>query len=539
MMAFLRTVMNLQLIDWVIVWLYLGGMIVLGAFLGRNQKNSRDYFLAGNDVSPLPIACSTMATQCSTNSLLGAPAFVAFAAGGGLVWLQYELAVPFAMIVLMLFIFPVFRSLRLITVYDYLERRFGPGTRLVISIMFQVLRAFSTGVTVFSVSLVVQLALGIPFWAAVLLLGVVTIIYDVLGGMKAVIWSDVAQLIVLAGSMVAALFVTVHAVGGWSQVLDAVEPARLRTIDWRGHGFGDGKTFAFWPMLFGGLFLYVSYYGCDQTQAQRMLSSRNVAGTNRALFLDGMLRFPLVLTYCAFGVALAAYAAKHPEFIASLPLRAGRPDINTAVPVFVGREFPPGLVGLVAIGLFAAAMSSLDSTLNALSALTMEDVFKRFRKRPLEPRREILLSKLLTALWGAACLSFAFTVDRIAETVIESVNKIGSLLNGPLLAVFMLGMLVKRVEGRGAVSGLLAGFVANVGLWKFAPGVSWLWWNPAGFAVAALVAVAVSAARSSRPVPDPHLMARKHMSDFPRGLGFTLAIYGALILVLLIVIQTM
>ena len=140
--------MSLNLLDWIIIIVYLAGMIMLSFFLGRGQKNARDYYLGGNKTGPLPIALSTMATQCSTNSLLGAPAFVAFAAGGGLLWLQYELAVPFAMIILMAVIFPIFRRLNLISLYAYLEISFDRRTRKFVSILFQFLRAFSTGVTI-------------------------------------------------------------------------------------------------------------------------------------------------------------------------------------------------------------------------------------------------------------------------------------------------------------------------------------------------------------------------------------------------------
>ena len=211
---------TLNYFDWMIILAYLAGMIGLSAFLAKGQKTDRDYYLGGNKTSPLPIALSTMATQCSTNSLLGAPAFVAFAAGGGLIWLQYELAVPFAMIVLMIVIFPILRRLNLISLYAYLERRFDARTRTVISILFQFLRAFSTGVTVYGISLVLMICLRIPFWAAVLLLGGVTVLYDVLGGMRAVIWSDVIQIVVLFGAILAAVFVSIHLVGGFSAVFD-------------------------------------------------------------------------------------------------------------------------------------------------------------------------------------------------------------------------------------------------------------------------------------------------------------------------------
>jgi SSS family solute:Na+ symporter len=172
--------MSLNLLDWFIIIIYLAAMIGLSFFLARGQKTARDYYLGGNKTAPLPIALSTMATQCSTNSLLGAPAFVAFAAGGGLIWLQYELAVPFAMIILMAVIFPVFRRLNLISLYAYLEKRFDRRTRTAISILFQFLRAFSTGVTVYGIGLVLMVCLDLPFWAAVLLLGGITVLYDFL-----------------------------------------------------------------------------------------------------------------------------------------------------------------------------------------------------------------------------------------------------------------------------------------------------------------------------------------------------------------------
>jgi SSS family solute:Na+ symporter len=487
--------MALNHFDWIVILTYLAALIGLSAALSRGQQSSRDYYLAGNKTAPLPIALSTMATQCSTNSLLGAPAFVAFAGGGGIIWLQYELAVPFAMIFLMAVLFPIFRRLNLISLYSFLEKRFGPGTRMTLSILFQVLRAFSTGVTVYGISLVLQACLGLPFWAAVILLGGITVIYDTLGGMKAVIWSDAIQLVVLFAAILTAIGVAVSLVGGFAEIFNLIEPDRLRAVDFGHHGFGDGQNFAFWPMLFGGLFLYVSYYGCDQTQAQRELSTRSVADTNRALFLDGMLRFPLVVSYCFLGLCLAGYAAADPAFISTLPLNGnGAANYNYAVPFFVLQHFPHGVIGLVMVGLFAAAMSSLDSTLNALSALSMEDIVKPFTARDLSPRLEMLISKLLTVWWGAVCIFFAFYVGDISQTVIESVNKIGSLINGPLLAVFIMGIFSRRINSQGAVSGFVAGFFVNLLLWKFGPAVSWLWWNVIGFFIACLTGYLVSRA---------------------------------------------
>ncbi len=484
-------------VDWLVVGLYMTAMILLAIVIARGQHDRRDYYLGGNRSGPISIALSTMATQCSTNSILGAPAFVAFSVGGGLIWLQYELAVPLAMIVIMALLLPTLRSLRLVSVYAYLERRFGLATRLTLSLVFQLVRAFATGVTVYGAGLILAICLDTDFLTAVLLLAAVTIIYDAIGGLRAVIVSDVIQLAVLSFAILLAIWVAVDALGGVGSVFASVPPERLTSLDFSHTGWGDGHDYAFWPMLFGGLFLYVSYYGCDQSQTQRLLASRSVADGNRALLLNGLLRFPLVLSYCLLGVCLAAYASMDPGFVERLPLRANSageasPNFNLAVPQFVFEQFPPGLVGLVMVGLFAAAMSSLDSVLNALSATTMEDIVRRFRRKPLSVRREFILAKLLTVFWGLVTLIMAFYVEAIADSVLVAINMIGSLINGPLLAVFLLGLLTRRTGEPGVLCGLAAGFGLNLWLAWGHPDISWLWWNVTGFVATWLTAVLVS-----------------------------------------------
>lgn len=528
--------MALDGLDWWVIGCYLVGMVVLSAWLGRSQGSSRDYYLAGNRVRPLPVALSTVATQCSTNSLLGAPAFVAFA--GGLVWLQYELAVPFAMAALILFVYPVFRRLKITSVYSYLEMRFGVETRVTLAGAFMLLRAFATGVTVYGVSLVIEAVTGLPFWGAVLLLGGVTVVYDVLGGMRAVIWSDVIQLIILSSAILGASAMALYLVGGFGGLLVHVDAERLQPLDFTGTGFGDGQLYTFLPMLLGGFFLYLSYYGCDQTQAQRELSTASPAETNRALFLDGLLRFPLVLAYCFLGVCLAAYAHRRPEFLASLPLRGSEPTYELAVPFFAIEHFPAGLTGLVLAGLFAAAMSSLDSTINSLSAVSMEDGVKRFWKPVLKDREALLISRSLTVFWGGLCLFFSFHVGDIAPTILEAVNIIGSVVNGPILGVFLLGLLTRRGEQWGALVGFAVGLLLNLALGQWAPSISWLWWNPIGFFTTFGIGWAIGTWRRGRlpelPVPEESLrIATTRRADNAKPLAAWLMVYGGIIFAVL------
>jgi len=497
-------------IDWSVVIVYIAGMVFMSWYLGRKQTDMQDYYLGGNDLSWWAIGISTMATQCSTNSLLGAPAFIITA---GLLWLQYEFAVPVAMIVIMVFLLPFYRKLKLVSIYEYLELRFGVGTRTLLSLLFQVLRAFATGVTVYGIAIVLQEIVGIPFIYSVALLGIVTIIYDMLGGMTAVVYSDVIQMGVLYLGILLCVVYSVMAVGGLGEVV-ALFPqvggvlakatgetstfSGFAAMDLTGHGLGDGKTFAFWPMLFGGLFLYVSYYGCDQTQVQRELSSKDLDDTNLSLMLNGLSRFPLVLTYCFMGVCIGAYIVDNPQFLQSLRTDSGW-EYNLAVPKFVLANLPHGVIGLVIVALFSAAMSSLDSTINSLSATTIKDIYEQFfaEDGKIPEERQLMLSRVMTVFWGVVCVGFSFVVGDISKSVIESVNKIGSLANGPILALFLMGILTRRVNSQGAVVGLLAGFAGNVALWVYAPNVSWLWWNVIGFftsfAAGALVSLAFPA----------------------------------------------
>ena len=480
-------------LDWSVVTVYIAGMVFMSWYLGRKQTDMQDYYLGGNDLSWWAIGISTMATQCSTNSLLGAPAFIITA---GMLWLQYEFAVPVAMIVIMVFLLPFYRKLKLVSIYEYLELRFGVGTRTLLSVLFQVLRAFATGVTVYGIAIVLQEIVGIPFIYSVLLLGTVTIIYDMLGGMTAVVYSDVIQMGVLYLGILLCVVYSVMAVGGLGEVFalfpqvgatlakvtgEPVAFSGFTAVDFSGHGLGDGKTFAFWPMLLGGLFLYVSYYGCDQTQVQRELSSKDLDDTNLSLMLNGFSRFPLVLTYCFMGVCIGAYIVANPEFLQSLRTDSGW-EYNLAVPKFVLANLPNGVIGLVIVALFSAAMSSLDSTINSLSATTIKDIYEQFfAKDGVIPQdKQLFLSRIMTVFWGLVCVGFSFVVGDISRSVIESVNKIGSLANGPILALFLMGILTRRVNSQGAVTGLVAGFAGNVALWIYAPKVSWLWWNVIG-----------------------------------------------------------
>jgi SSS family solute:Na+ symporter len=468
-------------LDVMVVVVYLACILGMSFAFARRQTTGEDYFLAGRRMGGATLGFSVLANQASAVSLVGAPAFVALSDGGGLRWLQYELALPVAMLALIVLLLPALRSVPGSSIYAYAERRFGRTTRQALAGSFLVSRGLSLGVILYASALVVSAAIGWPVTWCVLAIGVFAVVYTSLGGLVADIWSDVVQLALLwGGTLAAAIWLLVS---GGRELLAAVPLERTETLVLGASGLREGATFAFWPMLFGGLFLYLSYYGCDQSQAQRLLAARSDDDARSALLWNGLLRFPLVVTYCGFGLLLAGLLAMDPAFA---QLMSSRPS-DSLVPTFMMAYLPVGVRGLLFAAILAAAMSSIDSALNSLAAVTLEDV------AGWAPEQQaVWLSRATSLLWGLFAVGSGVAFARMGSGVLETINQIGSAFYGPVLAVFLLGAHVPRVTGGAALAGLVAGLLANLALARFAPQVSWLWWNPAGFLAACAVALTSS-----------------------------------------------
>ncbi len=457
---------TLATVDWAIVLAYIGGIVGLSWAIARRQRTGTDYFLAGRDMGALPLGASILANQASAISLVGAPAFVALREGGGLRWLQYELALPLAMLLLIAWLLPALRSVPGASIYQYAELRFGRGTRRALAAAFLLSRGLALGVVLYASSLVVSAATGLGTTTSLLAVGLLSVAYTSLGGIVADIWSDVAQLALLwLGTLASGLWLLTR-----PGVVDAIPAERARALV---PEFGlHADSFTLGPMLLGGLFLYLSYYGCDQSQAQRLLTARDDRVARRALVLTGLLRFPMVLTYCLFGLLLAGLLRVDPAFAASLE---GRPA-DSLVPVFLTTQLPAGLRGLLVAGILAAAMSSIDSALNSLAAVTLEDVLGR-----AAGTQDAWVGRATSLAWGLFAVAAGLACAHSGAAILELVNLIGSIFYGPLLGVFALGVAAPKVTGRHAVTALAIGLAGNLALAFGAPWISWLWWNAAGF----------------------------------------------------------
>ncbi|MDY6861990.1 MAG: sodium/solute symporter [Thermodesulfobacteriota bacterium] len=469
----------MHFIDWIVIVIYIGGVVVLGWYLGRHQVNLRDYFLSSKNLPWWSVGLSTMATQLGAISFISAPAFVGLKSKGGLIWLGYEFAVPFAMIILIWKVIPLFHKSGVISIYEYLEVRFDGKTRKFVSIIFLLSRGLATGVSIYATAIVISIVLNIPIFLTIVIIGVVAILYDYMGGIKAVVISDVIQMGLIFIGIIICIIFGLHYIGGWDAVLQYTSYDRIVAVDFNELGFKGEGDFGFLPLLFGGFFLYTSYYGFDQSQVQRELSARSLLDSRKSLILNAIIRYPIVLSYCILGLIVGAFALKSPEFMSFIP----QDKVDYMIPAFVVHYLPAGISGLIIIAILAASMSSLDSALNSLSASTIEDILKPTILKNVNEKILFKISKLITLFWGIFCTGFAFLSGRISETIIESINMIGSVFYGPIAGIFFLGIFIKRSSSRDVIIGGLTGVFFNFILAFYFTQISWLWWNATGFIV--------------------------------------------------------
>lgn len=496
-------------LDYSIIVAYIIFFLGMGFFF-KDNKDSKDYFLAGKSLGWFPLSLSTMATQLSAISFISAPAFVGLKLNGGMKWLTFELAVPLAMIIIMVVIIPpLFRS-GVVSIYEFVEKRFAASTRLILSVVFQISRALGTGVMVYTIAIILQAVLDIDFVYTILIISIITIIYSWQGGMKAVVWGDAIQMIILFGGLLICLYFGWNLLQEHGGLSEGFDPERLKVIDYN-LGIGEGNEYGLLPMIVGGFFLYVSYYGCDQTQAQRLLSAKDEKTIRTLLLANGLLRFPVVLIYCTMGLIIGGLVTQAPDFLQDIvettqkyfPEDFAKNGIKAdlMIPVFIMKYLPHGLIGILMVGILSAAMSSLSSTVNSLSAVTVEDFFNRGEKK-LDNKKYMMISKVSVVFWGVVCIASAFLFGGSKSAVIEIINAIGSVFYGPVLVTFLLAFFSKKVNHIGMNSGIIIAVLVNLILSKtmqemfhidLGIHIFWIWLNVTGVVISLVVAFVVSA----------------------------------------------
>jgi len=481
----------LRLLDLAIVFGYLAGVVAAGAFFARRQKTTAQYFLGGRNVPWWAISASIVATETSTITFISVPGLI-YSQGGDFGFLQLVFGYLLGRVVISVLLIPSYFRRELLTVYELLQTRFGGAVKALAAGLFVTMRTVADGVrlllTAFVLAAVYAAFAGgagvdAAVVASILILGVVMILFTFFGGMEAVIWIEVVQLgIYLAGAIAAAMVLLAKIPGGWDAARalgEAHGKFRLFHFEW-----DLTRPFTFWSGLIGGCFLTMSTHGTDQYLVQRYLCTDRPRRAKAALLTSGLVVLAQFIGFLLIGLLLFAF---YRPFEHGWALTGDR-----VFPDFITRHLPSGISGLVVAAIFAAAMSS---SLNSIAATAVTDLY-----RPLVPRRDdqhyLTVSRWLTLLAGIAQIAVAVAIRHMTRSALDAALSVASILNGPVLGVFLLGAFSRRAGTPAAFAGMAAGLVAVLAVWRLTP-VAWPWYTLVGSLTTLAVGALLGAVRPS------------------------------------------
>lgn len=486
--------MGFSAVDYIVLLLYLVGITVFGMRFRRTQRTVKDYFIGSKNTSWIVISLSIVATETSTLTLIGVPA-LAYSSqarpemGGSLAYLQVVLGYIVARFLISLLFIPAYFKGELLTAYELLRQRFGPQTKNFAASLFLIMRALAEGVRVFAASLVLSAVLGTSLpglshlWLwSILIVGLLTLVYTFEGGIAAVIWTDLIQLVIyIAGSLLAAYMLLRLIPGGWATVV--AEAAPVGKFEVISFAWDIKLPFTFWAGLLGGTFLTMASHGTDQLLVQRLLTCRNQRDSQKALILSGFVVFFQFALFLLIGVMLFVYYKY-------FPLDAELANNDEIFPFFIVHRLPHGISGLVIAAIFAAAMSNLSGSLNSLASTTVIDFYKPLAGRGKSDESLLRLSRWFTAAWGIVLIVIA-VLARGWGSVFTAGLTIASLVYGPMLGAFLLGVMSRRANQTGVMTGMAVS-LATMLLVKIYTPIAWTWYVLMGTLVCLAVGYGVS-----------------------------------------------
>ncbi|MCP5118961.1 MAG: sodium/solute symporter [bacterium] len=476
----------MRYLDLAVIVAYLLGITWFGARFRHSQRSLRDYFLGGRSAPWWAICFSIVSTETSTLTIIGTPAL---AYAGNLGFLQVVFGYLVGRIVIAVLFLPHYFRGEMYTAYELMEVRFGERLRKVTAGLFLVLRALAEAVRVFAVAIVISVVLGTGEVLSIFLILCLTLLYVSQGGMKAVIWTDVIQMILyVVGGLLSLVYIVGLIDGGWRQLFaDAAGAGKLRLFDFDFELTAAffRRKYTFWAGLIGGGFLATASHGTEQLLVQRLLAARSQADSRKALLVSWVVVLFQFVLFLVVGLALWVYYRQ-----AGLTPPA---TTDRLYPEFIWQELPIGLAGLLVAAILAAAMSTLSSSLSSLASTTLIDFYLPLRRRAgAEPSEAatLALGRYATLAWGVVLFGVGL-LARQWGSVLEAGLSVASVLYGSLLGVFLLGILPRRVGEPAGIAGMIAGF-ATMMLVKFGTSIAWTWYVVIGAVVTFAVGYAVS-----------------------------------------------
>lgn len=540
-------------LDWIVLIVTLGGIIVYGLYKSRNANTVENYLRAGRQMPWYAMALSIMATQASAITFISTTgqAYV-----DGMRFVQFYFGLPLAMVILSVTAVPIYHRANVYTAYEYLEQRFDGKTRSLVSLLFLISRGLGVGVALSAPAIVLSIIFGWSDTTTSLVVGAVVVTYTAIGGVQAVTWTDFQQMLVMFAGIIFAFFLAIWLMPADISFLDALSLAgaagRLNAVtvsaDWN-------DRYTLWSGLLGGMFLALAYFGTDQSQVQRYLQGKNISHSRVSLLFNAVVKIPFQFLILLVGALVFVFfifekppVLFQPEAMQAIsaPAQATRfapierryqtahesrkqaarellaadasgdsnasqaslarfqtavkdltetrgeasalaaeatgdagrvNDTNYIFLHFVTKYMPAGIVGLLMAAILAAAMSTISAEVNSLATVTVVDIYRRIKVGGSD-RHYLWASRIFTLFWGA----YAVVVANYAKTLgslIEVVNRVGSLFYGGMLGVFILAFYMRRIGSNAAFWGVILGEAAIFACNYFTT-ISYLWFNVIG-----------------------------------------------------------
>jgi SSS family solute:Na+ symporter len=469
--------------DLAVVLAYLAGITWFGAQFRSSQHSLRDYFLGGKTTPWWAISLSIVSAETSTLTVIGTPA-LAFQGNFG--FLQLVFGYLLARLVIAAFFLPAYFRGEMYTAYELMRVRFGERIRRLTAVAFLILRALAEGVRVFAVSIVVSILLGSGEAASIAVILCLTLFYTYQGGLTAVIWTDVVQMVLYVAGAVVSLMMLLHQIpGGWAHVAAVAGPlGKLKVFDFRlaSPAIFFTRTYSFWAGILGGCFLTTASHGTDQLMVQRLLAARSCGESQAALLASWVVIFLQFTLFLAIGTCL---------FVSYRDQGQPAPAVlDRLYPLYIWQSLPPGLAGLVMAAILAAAMSNLSAALNSLASTTILDLWKPLAGAGVSDAAWLARSRSATVFWGVLLMGVALVARRWGS-VLQAGLSIASIVYGSLLGVFLLGLFTRRVGEIAAMCGMAAGLGLLLYV-RFATGIAFTWYVIIGASATFVTAVILS-----------------------------------------------
>ncbi len=442
-------------INYVVLVLYLGLLVGMGFYFSRREKGTDDFFLAGRRIPWWAAGLSIYATQLSAITFIATP---------GLTYATDWLVTPSATVILMMapiviaFYLPFYRRLNVTTAYEYLEKRFSGGVRLFGSGCFIAYQLARMAIILYLPALALAAITGINIFLCILIMGVLSTLYTVLGGIEAVIWTDVIQSVVLLGGVIVGLAIAVGDVGGVGEVFrTAAADGKLKAFD-----FSTSATeLATWSLMLGSLMLQFGPYTTDQAIVQRYLTTKDERSAARGIWMNGLMSLPFLFFFYILGTSLYVFFKHNPELL-SLGMQN-----DQIFPLFVAQQLPAGVSGLVIAGVFAASMSSLDSGMHSISTAVTTDFYRRWRPAASDAACLRLARWIVVAMGALATVTASILAGFDISSLFFFFQTMLGLVSSGLVGIFILGIFTRRSTSSGVLTGALVSLAVLVWVTQF------------------------------------------------------------------------